>query len=244
MVTAGRVLLTGHGGDALGRSSRTYWMNLLKRGKWVQMAIDMLQYKRSYGRRPTLFLRPSSQPRIERTFPVWLDSDFAARLGLRERLQEQTGQVRDFDNINSMTINPVWSNMLTSFDPGNTLLPFKARFPFMDLRLVDYLAVVPPVPWFERKRLLREAMRDALPKEVCERPKTLMSALPIQALTSQQGVPAYLEELAYAPELVPYVNRDALLQLVRTPDSTETQFMSSLHPAILAYWLRHRHEVE
>jgi asparagine synthase (glutamine-hydrolysing) len=139
-----------------------------------------------------------------------------------------------------MALNPYWTNFLASFDPGNTCRPLKARFPFFDLRLVAYLAVVPPVPWFEDKRLLRRATRHLLPEEIWQRPKTLRGGLPLEALARQQGVPPYLEDLATAPELAPYVDGDALLDVVRAPGAENGLFKSLLRPIALAYWLRHR----
>ncbi|MGD8625508.1 MAG: asparagine synthase-related protein [Anaerolineae bacterium] len=242
---AGRVLLTGHGGDPALRSSQTYWLDLLKRGQLKQAAADLRQYRRLYGHRPPLYLRANLVRRLARApspraYPVWLNPDFAARLDLPDRLGEEAGAWAGHDGLESMALNPYWTNFLASFDPGNTCRPLKARFPFFDLRLVAYLAVVPPVPWFEDKRLLRRATRHLLPEEIWQRPKTLRGGLPLEALARQQGVPPYLEDLATAPELAPYVDGDALLDVVRAPGAENGLFKSLLRPIALAYWLRHR----
>jgi asparagine synthase (glutamine-hydrolysing) len=242
---AGRVLLTGHGGDPALRSSQTYWLDQLKGGQIRQVIADLRQYRQLYGRRPPFYLRTNLARRLgradaPRAFPVWLNPDFATRLDLQDRLGNEAEEWARHDGLESMALNPYWSNFLASFDPGNTCRPFKVRFPFFDVRLVAYLAAVPPVPWFEGKRLLRQATRHLLPQDIWQRPKTLRTGLPLEALALQQGVPPYLEELAAAPELTPYVDCDALLGVVRAPGAENGLFKSLLRPIALAYWLRHR----
>jgi len=242
---ASRVLLTGHGGDPAMHSSHTYWFDQLRRGRFGQVAADLRQYRRLCGRRPPLYLRANLARRLgrarpPRAYPVWLNPDFAARLNLSSRIEEEVSKWTGNDGLESMALNPYWANFLASFDPGNTQRLCKARFPFFDVRLMTYLAAVPPVPWFESKRLLRQATRQLLPQEIWQRPKTLQSGLPLEVLAQQQGVPPYLEDLAGAPELAPYVDRDALLDVVRAPGAENGHFWSLLRPVTLAYWLRHR----
>ena len=42
----------------------------------------------------------------------------------------------------------------------------------LDIRLIDFVLRLPPQPWFDRKYLLRRAMKGALPKPVLTRRKT------------------------------------------------------------------------
>lgn len=243
--TAARVLLTGHGGDPALRPSQTYWLDQLKGGHFGQMAADLRQYKLLFGRRAPFYLRNNLALRLgrskdPRSFPVWLNADFAARLDLQARLGEQLKEGMSNDGLDSMVLNPFWSNFLASFDPGNTHQPFKVRFPFFDLRLVAYLASVPSLPWLQDKWLLRQATHQLLPEEVLRRPKTLRAGLPLEALVLKHGAPPYLEDLAGAPELAPYVDCDALLGVVRAPGQEKSHFRSLLRPILLAYWLRHR----
>ena len=237
---AGRVLLTGHGGDPALRASKTYWRELLARGQFGRMAADIRQYHRTLGRWPRLRLRQPARSRESWSYPSWLNPDFAARLDLPSRLRGQGAGWGHRDGLLSMARNPFWSNFLSSFDAGNTQLPFEVRFPFFDLRLVNYLAIVPPAPWFEGKHLLRAAMRPSLPAAVSERGKSLRQGLPIEVLAGRQGVPAYLVDLLATPELAPFVDRDKLLQIVRSPAAGGGGFKSILRPMMLAYWLRHR----
>jgi len=239
---AGRVLLTGHGGDPALRASKTYWRELLVRGQFGQMVADIRQYRHTLGRWPRLRLRRPARGRKIWPYPPWLNPDFAARLELPRRQQSQGAGWGYRDGLLSMARNPFWANFLSSFDAGNTLLPLEVRFPFFDLRLVSYLATVPPAPWFEGKYLLRAAMRPSLPAAVSERGKSLRQGLPLEALAIQQGVPAYLADLLATPELAPYVDRDELLQIVRSPAAEGRAFKSVLRPMMLAYWLRHRQD--
>jgi asparagine synthase (glutamine-hydrolysing) len=244
---SGRVLLTGYGGDPSLRPSSSYWINLLKRWQLGQMVADIRRYTHTYGQRPPLYMRANlrrwlghSPYRI--SYPAWLNPDFAARLALPTRVEQYARQWRDFeDDHSSMAAEPFWSNLLSNRDPGNTLMPLKVRFPFFDLRLVGYLRAVPPVPWFERKRLLREAMRGNLPQAVLQRPKSPLSGIPFAAFIQQQGVPPWMEDLATTPELAPYVDGDALLGVIRTPTKVNVlEYGGVLHALALAYWLRHQ----
>jgi asparagine synthase (glutamine-hydrolysing) len=53
----------------------------------------------------------------------------------------------------------------------------------MDIRLVDYLLAIPPVPWFVDKNILRETMRNILPEAVRQRPKTPAAGEPVVELS-------------------------------------------------------------
>lgn len=56
-------------------------------------------------------------------------------------------------------------------DPAFTRSPVEVRYPFLDLRIINYLLAIPTMPWFFRKHLLREAMRGRLPEGTRKRPK-------------------------------------------------------------------------
>lgn len=240
----GRVLLTGYGGDPVLYPS-SYWIDLLKRARLGRMVTDLWQYVRTYGHRPPLYLRSSLKRWLgisnhRRPYPPWLDTEFGVRLNLRARLEQRERQQWNCQRLR-MAADPFWSNLMTSWDPGNTHLPLKARFPFFDLRLVTYLMAVPSVPWFEDKRLLREAMRGVLPEAVRQRRKTLLTENPVRTLVQQQDVLLWMEDLASAAELAPYVDQEALLEVIRSPEQViDPEYRGIAQSLILAYWLRHR----
>ncbi len=244
--SADRVLLTGYGGDPAMRSSISYWSDLLKRRQFGQIAADMRQYARRYGRRPPLYLRANlrrwlGRSGYRRPYPAWLNPDFGARLDLQARMEDHIERRWEYKGLRKMADSPFWSNLLSNFDPGNTFLPFKTRFPFFDLRLVAYLLLVPPTPWFEGKRLLRESMCGILPEPVRRRPKSPLLTIPARVRAQQQGIWPWVESLISMPELAGYVDQAALLQVLRSPgQADDSEYRGLAQPLTLAYWLHHR----
>jgi hypothetical protein len=60
--------------------------------------------------------------------------------------------------------------------PGVTNTPIEVRYPFLDLRVVEYVLAIPPFPWFFQKFLLRQAMAGRVPDRVRLRPKVAFAA--------------------------------------------------------------------
>ena len=54
--------------------------------------------------------------------------------------------------------------MFEQENAGATHFPLEMRYPFLDLRIVNYLLALPPFPWCFNKMLLREAMAGRLPR--------------------------------------------------------------------------------
>jgi asparagine synthase (glutamine-hydrolysing) len=80
---------------------------------------------------------------------------------------------------------PNWWWILESYDPGVTRLALEARHPLLDLRLVNFVLGIPPVPWCVDKHILREAMATVLPDAVVRRPKSPLAADPVLASAGQ-----------------------------------------------------------
>ena len=54
---------------------------------------------------------------------------------------------------------PQWSHVFELENAGVTRLPVEVLYPFLDLRIVNYVLALPPFPWAFQKTLLRRAMR-------------------------------------------------------------------------------------
>jgi len=65
--------------------------------------------------------------------------------------------------------------------------PLEMRYPFLDLRIVNYLLALPPFPWFFQKMLLREAMAGRIPEAIRMRPKTPLQGDPVSAQLRRTG---------------------------------------------------------
>ena len=115
-----------------------------------------------------------------------------------------------------MSSDPLWTSLFWWADPAFTRLPVRFRHPFFDLRVVRFVASLPPEPWLMQKRILREATRGLLPEEVRTRRKTLLVDAPMPGL--DPAVMARLAELVReAPGLDRFVDREALAAAVTAP---------------------------
>lgn len=71
--------------------------------------------------------------------------------------------------------------------PGVTNCAVEVRYPFLDLRVVEYLLAIPPYPWFYEKSLLRQAMAGRVLDSVRLRPKTPFSGDPLLLQLQRYG---------------------------------------------------------
>jgi asparagine synthase (glutamine-hydrolysing) len=130
--------------------------------------------------------------------------------------------------------------MLEQGDPGLTRCLVEVRYPYLDLRVVNFLLALPPFPLFFKKKLLREAGVGRLPESVRTRPKTPLADNPLLAhlRRSQTGSMDYIE---WNQEMDSYVNRSALTPLRGDANWDEAQ--ASVRPPCLNFWLRSAREV-
>ena len=111
------------------------------------------------------------------------------------------------------------------------------RHPFVDLRLLEFVARIPPYPWLVRKRILRDATDGLLPATVRQRPKALLVDS-----RSSRATPEVRQALA---ELVTSVPRRSAFStppscakrcLRRTPTTWQDWILG--RPLGLVHWLR------
>ncbi len=140
--------------------------------------------------------RDSSAP----TFPKWIAPDLARRLHLKERWKEyatvRTSPAHPVvPKAHASLFLPQWSQMFEFLDPGVTRCPVELRYPFLDLRIVDYVLALPPFPWSFEKTLLRKAMIGRLPERVRRRPKTPLAGDPVVEMLRRPGA-AWVDQVA------------------------------------------------
>lgn len=123
--------------------------------------------------------------------PAWLDRGFVEALRLEERLAIKTADkphpwhpeaIASFNDA-------IWPSLLEEFDFDAALSPVVWRHPYLDLRVLEFLLSVPPVPWARRKLLMRRAMRDRLPRAVLERRKAPLAQSPLVDPLRRHGLP-------------------------------------------------------
>lgn len=142
-----------------------------------RVASDIARYVASEGSRPHLGLRNALRDRREQSAahdalvgPEWLRADLRARRA--DRLAEQPAvPPHPRPAVARRMAHPMWQSLLESLDWGLHRAPIDIRLPYLDLRVIEFALSVPPIPWTQRKHLLRRAMEGVLPEHVRLRPK-------------------------------------------------------------------------
>jgi asparagine synthase (glutamine-hydrolysing) len=245
-----RVALTGWDGDALLRERPAwYFRSLLAHRRFGRLAADVARYVVSQGTLSGIGLRTGLKRWLSGknqgaqngapAVPRWLNPSFAERLDLRARWAHLTAEPPAHPRrpyaMRVLTL-PQWVNLFECYDPGVTSCPVEVRHPLLDLRVVDYLLSIPPVPWCIDKTLLRAATRDALPDIVRCRPKSPLAGDPVMELL-RQGHPPWAKSLAPVGELAQYVAWDAFLEAAE--DETAKGWYVNMSPLSLNHWLLH-----
>jgi asparagine synthase (glutamine-hydrolysing) len=240
----GRVMLTGDAGDVTLVTSPAFLHKMVKGFHLIQLAIELGRCFRDYGRIPQLGLRTKLRHWLSldgdrRPYPSWLNRDFEAKTGLRARWEHLT---RDLEP--SQLLRPEIYQLLkfplvqyafeNVYDPGVTRLPLEFRHPFFDVRLINFVLALPPLPWCVDKILLREAGQGLLPEPIRRRPKTALVGDPMVEL-SQQAEARWLDTFVPVPRLHEYVDRRAIPILTNQINSLILSM--NLRPLSLNYWL-------
>ncbi|MFO1086729.1 MAG: asparagine synthase-related protein [Reyranellaceae bacterium] len=188
----------GEGPDnALVYERDAYLAWLLQRRDWARLAeatLSSLLAKGVDGWGATL-ARLGGRHAVEAAWPAlppWLDRGLIEALNLEERLADTTAReaVHPWHPKAVASFNDaIWPSLLEEFDYDSALSPVVWRHPYLDLRVLEFLLSVPPVPWARRKLLLRRAMRDRLPRAVLERRKAPLAQSPLVEPLRRHGLP-------------------------------------------------------
>jgi asparagine synthase (glutamine-hydrolysing) len=241
-----RVALCGEGSDNL------LHFQMLPYAKHMLRTQDFRGLLREIPR--YLWLRPSVWPGIRRRlkgtvgkdpkapiFPRWLDPDFARRLDLKGRWKEwselpayQPHPIRPKAQA-SLSI-PHWANMFEQESPGVTHCLVETRYPFLDLRIVNYLLALPPFPFCFEKSLLRDAMAGRLPESCRLRAKTAPSFDPLGECLQQEKASELLDQVQWSADMKGYIMHSALEP--RRREGHPEQIALDVRPLCLNFWLQ------
>jgi asparagine synthase (glutamine-hydrolysing) len=239
-----RVGLTGLGPDVLfSYPMRHHVAALLRNRRICRATADLSRYVRAH--RPFAFRAVLAGARrlIERgsnweaRYPTWLDEAFAARLELQQRWTEANrgplapgNRGQTYDRL----AGPLWAATFESWDAGCTGIPLDVYHPFFDIRLVEFCAALPPVPWCINKHLLRTVTRGVLPDQVRLRPKAPLAGDPLlEAIRTETGRRFLM--LNAVPALRRYVDTRRLEPVTGKERSAE--LWMKLRPQSLQHWL-------
>jgi asparagine synthase (glutamine-hydrolysing) len=241
-----RVLLSGEGVDnLLSFQMWPYAEDLRRNGEWRRLLTEMANY---------LWVRPfpwrGIRARMKRiigkdpdmpVFPQWLNREFLHRANLKARWKElcehpviPSGHPIAPKAHASLSL-PHWTRMFEQENAGLTPFPLEVRYPFLDLRIVNYLLALPPFPWFFEKMLLREAMAERIPERVRRRPKTPLQGDPVSAQLRKTGTER-LNRMYWNKDSDNFIERSALVP-VHDKMNAE-QIRTHLRPYCLNIWLQ------
>src|ERR1043166_5547902 len=244
-----RVAFYGEDGDAL---LATGTVAATMSGISVAKALTAFaKYLLSYRRIPPLGLGIYTKLKSWRNaetpsdlYPKWLNPQFERRYDLKKRWIELTNLKPaplhpTHPQTHCRLTGPIWQSFFESLDPGVTGFPLEIRLPILDLRLVNYILSIPPVPWCVDKHLARRAMSGKLPEAIRQRPKTpLAPKLYDQFLGRSDSQSIDLFEPC--EQLTQYVDRSAVPRVFAEIPNLE-QAWAALRPFSLDLWLKDLH---
>ena len=218
-----------------------YTRDLLRNRQWRRLITDVPQFLR-LRQFPSQGIRHRAQRALGEGpgFPSWIAPDLTRRLRLEERWSERTsaagaGEHPIVPKAHASLSGPHWSRLFELADPGLTHSPVEVRYPFLDLRVVNYLLSIPPFPWTFKKQLLRAAMSGHLPESIRQRPKTPLDGDPLMELLQRPGA-ASVDNARWTEQIERYVNTAALPLLNGQKDSVCAGLAIRAH--CLNFWLQ------
>ena len=241
-----RVLLSGEGSDNLMDFQMwPYAGDLRRRGEWRRLLTELANYiwVRPFPWRGirARFLRLFGKEPGMPAFPEWISRDFAKDLKLKERWKEW-GMHPNLPlehpihpRAHASLSLPQWTHMFEQENAGVTRFPVETRYPFLDLRIVNFLLALPPFPWFFQKMLLREAMTGRLPESVRMRPKTPVQSDTLSEQFRRTGIER-LKQMPWSKDIDKYIDRSALIP--PHGKMNPEQLSNSLRPYCLNIWLQ------
>jgi asparagine synthase (glutamine-hydrolysing) len=241
-----RVVLSGEGADNLMDFQMwPYAGDLLRRREWRRLITEISNYvwvrpfpwrgirtrlKRLIGKDP-------DRPR----FPQWLNEKFNERAKLQQRwenLNEHPAAPSAHPIVphaHSSLSLPHWTQMFELENAGMTPYPMETRYPFLDLRIVNYLLAIPPFPWFFEKMLLREAMTGRIPERIRVRPKTPLQSDPVAEQFKRSGV-GTIKSIQWNADSDRFIERSAVVAAHDKMDAEEIRV--NLRAYCLNIWLQ------
>jgi len=240
-----RVAISGEGIDNLMHFEMwPYARHLARKGAWSQLLRNGSRYLSlrdpvwpGIGRRMRrIFRGDSGAPR----FPKWIAPELTKRLNLadrwKERIAVETSPAHPtMPAAHASLLLPQWPQLFELGDAGVTGHPMDMLYPFLDLRIVNYVLALPPFPWTFEKTLLREAMFCHLPEHIRLRRKRPFRNDPLIRMLKQADT-HWIERAAWSDEAERYVNRAALPAL--QGESVDDRASVDVRALCLNFWLQ------
>ncbi|HYH06508.1 MAG TPA: asparagine synthase-related protein [Thermoanaerobaculia bacterium] len=177
--TRAPTLFFGLGADSLFAWPHTYFYDLLRDLRLGRFVRESLTYAVTRRRRPPFLLRTRLRRWLGRSAAApaaldWIRPEVARRYTLREKWEAAAEGAR---------LSAAWlPAAFETQDAGATRIAIEVAAPYLDVRLIDFVLSLPPMPFRADKDVLRSAMNGWLPDRVRCRPKTPLRADPAVSL--------------------------------------------------------------
>jgi asparagine synthase (glutamine-hydrolysing) len=169
--------------------------------------------------------------------PDWIDPGFVRSVDLETRITDARNSRQSIHpwrpKAHASFNSPIWQALFQTWDSTYSGIPIEWRHPYIDLRVLEFMLRVPPLPWSRHKAILREAMRGKLPREVLKRPKTPLRENPLDLMLSRHPLPELAADSPVAAYVVP-----ARLPKCRECSGEAANSLLKVHA--LDHWLRRR----
>ena len=244
-----RIVLTGEGGDPMLARTPAYVAELLRSGQWTEALRELRAHWRWHRSLRGLGWR-SLLPRAacaeaQPPLPDWFDPAWAAEHGLAERWAAENAEPATAPTLNRSALADLeqvaWYETRFRQDEGPAT-DVQARYPFFDLRVLAALLATPDA-LRKRKQVLRAAMRDRLPLEIVQRPKTPQYGNPLHEwLRAGLGAGRLPEPMSHLDGIVDAARyRAALERHVTQPAPFYWDSLRLVLPMALDRWLHNLH---
>jgi asparagine synthase (glutamine-hydrolysing) len=170
-------------------------------------------------------------------YPAWINADLEQKYQMRDRWEAHWAPIATGARVHPR--HPLLYESLTSpgwntddWEMSGGLISPEERDPFLDLRLVEFVLSLPPMPWLYKKHILREGLSSLLPKAITERQKQSMGLL-ANSLKQQTGFNTCLP----SSDVQKYVNGVEFRKVTTRKDTPALDYLN-LRPLVLAQWLQ------
>jgi len=207
------------------------WLRLVTETVWF-LWVRPLPWLGVAQRLQSVFVKATGNSGI----PHWIAREFAKRARLDERWAECSKLLFPPEphltrpKAHASLYLPHWTNLFELSDSGVTHAPVEIRYPFVDLRLVEYLLAIPVFPWAYKKKLSRKLLVGKLPQEVLLRPKTPLSGDPAVAKL-RLSTPEWTTRVKWGERVCEFVDPSGL---VNFRDRIQSE---QFRPFCLNFWL-------
>ncbi len=236
----GEVLLGGWGGDCALCASKQYFFDLLRSGRWLRFLLEGGRYAATRHHLPPLLLRSrmlrAVGMRKDPEGPEWLRPELRVRWNEKTPLLDARAHPWRPEAFAGV-MQASWPTIFESFDGGVTRQAIDFAAPFYDVRLLEFLFSLPPMPFFANKDIAREALRGEVPDAIRERPKRTLRGDP-SAVLSRSETESWIAIVEHSHALDRFIDRRILCNDLRRDDRGHSESTA----VSLARWLRHYDE--